>query len=284
MSSVEDEILQLKSYFKHHRIITYAMLGFIVFSTLVTTVTLQSINQSTYTPSIAAEANKCSNIGDWCYSLELRDIQVGGGSGQGGACYTLARIVCKQPNARRCGAPYGCTERWNTGLPDPFGKSCAQRGSCDKIGTWEWAAWKICGCTVPTSIPPTATPTPTPTTDPRPYCGENCIIDVATGTDSCKELSKFLECIVIPCRQANCPDVTQKKGKCGGAVCTPIPTEFQTCPINCRWVSSCSDRVGCSRGETCSSLRCCCPIPTRFNNTPQSQNGNDGDYDNQYLE
>lgn len=75
MSSMEDEIVELKSYFKHHRIVTYAMLGFMVVSTLATTVAFQSLNQQTDMRSRAAEQEPSAtptptvapNCGAYCF-------------------------------------------------------------------------------------------------------------------------------------------------------------------------------------------------------------------------
>lgn len=128
MSSVEEEILQLKSYFKHHRIITYATLGFLSLFTLVSIVSFQSLNSDNQytTSSSAEEASSCP------YKVELRGTNqcpVG--------LYRYANIQCYSSSPPK--VYYGETL---------CGSACC---SADQITK---KAAIICGCV--------ATPTPTP--------------------------------------------------------------------------------------------------------------------------
>ncbi len=232
MSSLEEEVLQLKSYFKHHRIVTYAILGFVVLTSVITSASLRSLSDEKTLQSRAADnANQpppsCSyenSCGHW-------DSQPDGNRGLNCSTHVIVRCTC------------GTYQ----------GKSFDRFASGAKCGAADWnkVAVGICGCPDPTPIPPTATPSPT--SDPKLSCGINCYTDDSTDYDSCKIISPLLTCIVTPCKGI-CPATSQKKGLCGGAVCIPIPTTEPNycgtkCPPACKGtgytcIQSCHGGVG----------------------------------------
>ncbi len=269
MPNLEEEVSQLKTYFKHHRIVTYASITFMVLLSFVTLASFQSLNtEQAYTVGSRADENGA------CYTI----IGPGGGTGGGvnscpvGGTYQFIRIRCasgqmRQIRAQDCG--YGtCTSLENL-------KSCAAL-----------QAPRICRCLptpTPTATPiPTSTPTPTPTI--LPNCGASCIF---YSDDSDTPTGCVGGAVCIPRKPSSCTIGQPCQGTCGGAVCEPTPTQPVSCEPApgefCTPVFSCktSNNLGCNQGEICKATSCtdgsrkyyCCGGPPPPDTIQQSQGG-----------
>lgn len=253
MSDLESEILQLKQYFKHHRIVTYVMLGFIVLSSVMVSSSLQSLNRQQSIQSRASEG-----------ACPVQQFKFGENSCTGGQAKGMY-VRCKPSDrlklieCRRGGISGNILQCCDTGAADIQ----------DRIKQY-------CGCVSPSATPlPTATPTPTIYLEPSqtPNCGTSCSLtisdDACVGGTSC---------------QYYCPPgvaCIPESGRCWGAMC-PLPTVTPTTrpttsmpqvPPGCRFFPGCSNawpRIGCNSDEVCVDKLYCCGGRA---NRQQSQNG-----------
>lgn len=259
MADLEHEIVELKQYFKHHRIVTYVMLAFIVLSSVMVSSSLQSLNQQQSVQSRASEG-----------ACPVQQFKFGENSCMGGQAKGMY-VRCKPGDGLKL------IECGRSGISGNILQCCDVRsqGFQDKVKHY-------CGCVPPTATPvPTAVPTPTTYVEPTqtPNCGVSCFVTDPIDRQPCVGGTT---CQKLPCRGGNCPG---EEGRCWGVMC-PLPTVTPTTrptssmpevPPGCRLAPVCNNawpRIGCTSTEVCVNGMYCCSGGA---NRQQSQNGTGND-------